>query len=265
MKSVFAVAAVAALSVSSASAADLAPHLITKAPPIAAIYDWTGFYVGGHGGIGWAHGETSAAEILGFGALPSHPTNDHDSVFGGGQIGFNYQFARNWVIGIQGDWSAFSASDDGAYSSTSIIGIPVASFTGQYSTRIDWLASVTGRLGYAVNNMLFYGKGGAAWIRNRFHDASTADLGGIFVASDYSGTATRQGWTIGGGVEYGLTRNWTIGFEYDYYDFGSYSQTLTGATAIFIGGPGVPTGTQTETLQFKQTLSVAKASLNYRF
>ena len=265
MKSVFAAAAVAALSASSASAADLAPHLVTKAPPVAAVYDWTGFYVGVHGGYGWSRGETSA-EFPGLGALPAHPDRNPAGGFGGGQIGANFQFAPNWVIGIQGDLSAFSAKDDGAYSGTWIsFGIPLS---GTYSTQIDRLSSVTGRLGYAFNNVLFYGKGGAAWIRNRFHDTGVADIGGgggIFIVNDYSGSATRQGWTVGGGVEYGITRNWTVSFEYDYYDFGNSTETLTGATALFIGAPGVPTGSQPEPLQFKQTLSVAKASLNYRF
>lgn len=255
MKCMLAVAAIAAFSVSSATAADLA----IKAPEAAAIYNWTGFYIGGNAGYGWGRGVTSAVDLAGLSVGP-HPTNHPAGGLGGVQVGYNYQFARNLVVGIQGDFSGFSANDSRDYSGD-VLGV---GGLGRYSTRIDWLSSVTGRLGYAANNVLFYEKGGAAWVRDRFHDTTSSDLGGgISLQSDLSGSTTRFGWTIGAGVEYGWTRNWTVGFEYDYYDFGSFSQALNGTFGL-VGFGGSP-GPATESLQYKQTLSVAKASLNYRF
>lgn len=265
MKCMFAVAAAAAFSISSATAADLA----VKAPQAAAIYDWTGFYIGGHAGYGWGNLRSTATATGG--AFPSvnvnAPSTKPDGGFGGGQIGYNYQFHRDLVIGLQGQFSGFAGSADRT-TTGDFLGVG-ANGVNTFSSHMDWFGSVTGRLGYAADNILFYGKGGAAWARERTQDNVSEDLSGLglppFGMAFPEAKTTLSGWTAGGGVEYGLTRNWTIGIEYDYYDFGSLSRTVSGTGAINLApGVAIPV-TGSEALNLKQTLSVVQASLNYRF
>ena len=90
--------------------------------------------------------------------------------------------------------------------------------------RTDWMATVTDRAGIAVNNNLFYVKGGYAGVNNRL---SVADA----VPTTGSGSQTQwhHGWTVGAGWEYGITANWIVGFEYDYSAFESKNYQLAGA------------------------------------
>lgn len=147
----------------------------------------------------------------------------------GGQVGCNYQVST-WVFGVQGDYDWVSASG----SATDILngGVPDQS-------KIKSLASVTGRVGYAWDRYLGYVKGGGAWESDDFSLLGSTT------------TETRTGWTIGVGGEYAFT-NWLTGFaEYDYYDFGTKSEAFAGLV-----GP---------TINIKETQSVAKAGLNFKF
>jgi len=103
----------------------------------------------------------------------------------------------------------------------------------QFSWRADWMATITGRLGYAVTNNLFYVKGGYAGVNNRL---SVVD---VLPPATGSGSQTQtqwhNGWTVGAGWEYGITQNWIVGLEYDYATFESKSYQLAGA------GPGLYT------------------------
>src|SRR5262249_36552516 len=87
-------------------------------------------------------------------------TGDTSGVVGGGQVGCNYQFAPNWVIGIEGDGSAADIKGD---ATATILGI-----TGTAHVRTDWIASVTGRVGWAADRWLVYAKGGAAWAGDNY-------------------------------------------------------------------------------------------------
>ncbi len=183
-----------------ASAADLPRKPIYKAqPPIATIYDWTGFYIGGHLGGAWS---SESATIVGTGATGGL---DPSGFLAGGQLGFNWQNG-NWVLGIEGDMSWTNA--DG--STTLPAGIVAADH--------NWYATATGRVGYAWNNLLAYVKGGAAWM-----DADYS-LAGVTTGD------TRTGWTVGTGLEWGLGNNWSAKVEYNYMDFGNDRFTLPVAT-----------------------------------
>ena len=187
--------------VSVASAADLAARHYTKAPaPIASpLYNWTGFYAGVHGGYGWSDEITIG--ITGF-ATVTGSTSDLKGGFGGGQIGYNWQLAPSWIWGIEADAAGAGIRvglDDGA-------GTTVES-------KIRSFGSVTGRLGYAVNNALFYAKGGWGWADNRV----SATFG---PGSSFSDSQFHSGWTVGGGLEYGFAPAWSAKVEYQYYDFG---------------------------------------------
>src|SRR5579864_3267120 len=140
----------------SASAADLAARPYTKAPPamIAAVYDWSGFYIGINGGGGSSHKCWTNTNTLGVPTIPSVSEGCHDASGGmaGGQIGFRWQSA-NWVFGVegQGDWANFKGNN------VSLLFAPDFN-----QSRVDAFGLITGQVGYALNNVLLYVKGGAA-------------------------------------------------------------------------------------------------------
>ena len=135
---------------------------------------------------------------------------DTDGFLGGGQIGCDYQFATNWVIGVEGNFSWANIS--GSSSPPAFIG------TETFDAKTDWLASVTGRLGYAWDRWLLYAKGGAAWAHDKYN--ITTYLG------TWATSETRSGWTVGGGLEWAFANNWSAKLEYQFYDFGNRDLTL---------------------------------------
>ncbi|HLH96588.1 MAG TPA: outer membrane beta-barrel protein [Xanthobacteraceae bacterium] len=219
----------------SAMAADLsrpppAPAPVYKAPPLVPAFSWTGCYIGGNGGglfanKDWKDTVTGAAES----------SVNINSWLAGAQVGCNYQIGAA-VLGIQGDydWSNGSASASDSFNT---------GFTDQ--TTIKALASVTGRVGYAWDRFLPYVKAGGAWVNDDYSATNAAGL-------TNSAGETRTGWTVGAGGEYAFT-NWLTGFvEYNFYDFGTNTNTLTGSLPSFQS-------------DIKQTVSVAKAGLNFKF
>ena len=225
-KFVAALAFTAAFGVGAASAADLGSRsYYTKAPAIAdALYNWGGFYVGGHvGGSSTNESWTNVANTTAFGDLgPGQGFRQRGTgVFGGGQVGYNWQ-ASNYVFGLEGTASAID-NRGSVLNRTFGLGLD-----DQFSWRTNWMATVTGRVGYAVTNNLFYAKGGYAGVNNRL---SVVDA--IPNPSTGSGSQTQwhNGWTVGAGWEYGMTRNWTVGLEYDYSAFETKSYQLAGAAA----------------------------------
>lgn len=180
-----------------ASAADLRRPMVSKAPVVAPVpyFTWTGLYIGGHVGYGWAKNDWSAP-----GSVTSH---DSDGFLGGGQVGFNYQIGQ-WVLGLEADasWSDMKGSSVCDILSTTC------------HTDVKWLALVTGRLGWAAwDRALLYVKGGAAFAEQKY--TVSAPLLGFATAED-----TRTGWTIGAGLEYAFAPNWSAKVEYNYVDFG---------------------------------------------
>ncbi|UPK00441.1 outer membrane beta-barrel protein [Bradyrhizobium sp. 170] len=215
--------AVAALAMGSmsASAADLAARPYTKAPiAVAPVYNWGGFYIGGHVGGAWTNQEwINTANTTLFGDLsPGDGFRQRGSgIFGGGHAGYNWQ-ASNFVFGIEG---TISGLDNRGTVLNTVFG---AGLDDQFSWRADWMATVTGRAGIAVNNNLFYVKGGYAGVNNRL---SVVDA--VPVTGSGSQTHWHHGWTVGAGWEYGITANWIVGLEYDYSAFERKSYQLAGA------------------------------------
>jgi outer membrane immunogenic protein len=236
---VFAAASAIALT-QIASAADLprkAPAYTP--PPLPPAFTWTGCYIGAHAGGGWGDKAISVPSLL-----PGLSVTGHvDGFLGGGQVGCNLQFGGNWVIGIEGEGSAADIRGD---VTRTILGI-----TGTGSAKTNWIASTTGRLGWAWDRWLIYGKGGAAWA----HDEYSAVIP-VFLERE-TANETRTGWTVGGGVEWAFWNNWSVKAEYDYYDFGSSSVTLVGT---FAGAPIAVPG-----VEIRQRISAGKLGINYRF
>jgi outer membrane immunogenic protein len=222
-----ALAFAATLGVGAASAADLAPWPYTKAPVLPyAAYNWAGLYVGGHIGGSWTNESwRNTASTTAFGDLvPLQGFSQRGAgVFGGGQLGYNWQ-ASNYVFGLEG---TVSGLDNRGRLLNTVFGAK----DDVFSWRSDVMATITGRIGYAVNNNLFYFKGGYAGIYNHLAVSDTVPL---FVGSG-SASGWENGWTIGAGWEYGITQNWIVGLEYDYSAFQPKSFPLAGVA------PGVYT------------------------
>jgi outer membrane immunogenic protein len=179
------VAGVALLVGAPAHAADLGRPTYKAPPPVVApvpIFSWTGCYIGGHIGGDWGRdtvsipnlafsAEVPPAEVAGL-SLPS--VTGHTSGFlGGGQVGCNYQFTPNLVIGIEGDGSAADIKGDVTESvvfTNPLLLPPPGSIviTGTARAKTEWLASVTGRLGWAWDRWLIYAKGGVAWAGDNY-------------------------------------------------------------------------------------------------
>src|SRR3979411_2611250 len=148
-----------------AAAADLAARPYTKAPPpmIAAVYDWSGFYIGANGGWGSSHKcwDSVAPAIIG-------AEGCHDATGGvaGGQIGYRWQ-TGTWVFGVegQGDWANLRGSN---LSSPQAL---TAAVTNQ--TTIDAFGMIVGKAGYAMNNALFYVNSGVAVTSSKFQGIVT--------------------------------------------------------------------------------------------
>jgi outer membrane immunogenic protein len=221
----------------SAFAADMAVKIPVKAPPPPApVYTWTGCYVGGNLGGGW----TSTGWANPEGSSPGDRGDAHFSGFvGGGQVGCDYQFASAWVIGIQGMF-------DGANMKGGVLDTFNTDF--DLTTRINWFATLTGRLGYAIQpNLLLYGGGGAAWVRD--HDVEL-----LLGSPSAAGNVTRNGWVALGGLEWMFAPNWSAFFQYQYMDFGKHTDPL-----FFVDGSGP------HTFDINQHVQAVLVGLNYRF
>ena len=223
---VVALLAVTAVSATAANAADLGLNVPLRTAPVATPFTWTGCYLGGHAGAGWGFTKwANTADTVAFGDLaPGQGYSQTDAGFiGGGQVGCNYQ-ALEWVFGIEG---TFAGSTIKGNVNNTLFGVADDIFT----TKIDSIATATGRLGYAWNNWLFYGKAGYAGGQVKF---SVSDAVGPATGSG-SDSHWQNGWTVGGGVEYALTANWIAGVEYDYADLLTTTYNVAGAS------PGVYT------------------------
>jgi outer membrane immunogenic protein len=232
-----------------ALSADLGMRAPVKAPPVVGvpIFTWTGCYVGGHIGWGWGRktfSDTPDGFLVDFTSGVDSLRADTDGFLGGGQIGCNYQFATPWVIGFEGDVSAANIS--GSVGPFLFAGGPAVN--EGFRAKTEWIASATGRLGYAWDRWLLYVKGGAAWAGDKY---SATTYAGSWAASE-----TRSGWTIGAGLEWAFADNWSARLEYDFYDFGH--RDVTG-TFLFFGDP-IPA-----TISVKQEIQAVKFGINYRF
>jgi len=227
-----------------AAAADLAARPYTKAAPmIAAVYDWSGFYLGINGGWGSSHTCYTNIAVAGVRLAPLGE-GCHDSTGGtvGGQLGYRWQ-SGNWVFGLeaQGNWADFSGSNPS-----------LAAIGASNRTRIDAFGLFTGQIGYAWNNALLYVKGGAAVTDDKYEGLAV----GTGTVVDRT-TETRWGGTVGAGVEYGFAPSWTAAIEYDHLFMGTKDNTFT---SVFL----VP-GLNTRTDSIKQDADLVTVRVNYKF
>jgi len=219
--------------------------LIASLPAQAGDYNWSGLYLGAHGGYGWADTDYPGAPAYPAGA----PRPDLEGGLVGGQIGYNHQI-NNFVLGVEADYS-FTRMQETVRD-------------GNYLTQdheINGLGSIRGRIGFAASNWLIYGTAGWAWNRASFNQ--TCPDGAQFghcrpaAAGQYSLSKdeTESGWVYGAGVESGISDNWSVRAEYLRYDFDSQGYNLGSA----------PSGAVIGTKTLEHQVDVVRLGVNYRF
>jgi outer membrane immunogenic protein len=223
-----------------AVAADLAARPYTKAPPmIAAVYDWSGFYIGANGG--WGSSRKCWDAVTGAGAFIANE-GCHDATGGtvGGQVGYRWQ-AGTYVFGLeaQGNWADFGGDN-----------VSLAFPLTRIHSKVDAFGLFTGQVGWAANNVLLYVKGGAAVTADKYR-INTA-VGNALVAS--ANDDTRWGGVVGVGLEYGFAPNWSVGIEYDHLFMQDRTSTFTTPAGAFFSNERI-----------RQDVDLVTARINYRF
>jgi outer membrane immunogenic protein len=216
-----------------ASAAHAAPPVPWGASATVPAFSWTGCYVGANVGYGWGsqHPSQSATISASCGGVTSAAGAGRlDSSGGllGAQVGCNFQFAPQWVAGVETDFDSAWLRGSGA----DFLG------GGTLGVKTHWMASVTGHLGVTFwnNQLLVYVKGGPAWDENEWSAVNPN------FSFDENFSEQRMGWVGGGGIAWAMTPAWIVFVEFDHYDFGN------GNTFTFSNGSAsnsVSTGKQT--------------------
>ncbi|MGD9543776.1 MAG: outer membrane protein [Methylocystis sp.] len=292
-----------ALVAGSAFAADLPHYKGPPLPPPPPMFSWTGLYGGVNigGAFGNADNQWTRENIhsaLGtpiFSGVAWQRQTNLTGVTGGGQVGYNYQFNRWLVVGLEADIQAANIQSNtsgwGPGGTVSAFPIPGPVFSSAYAgagtvnSYVDWWGTVRGRVGFTplMPNLMFYATGGFAYgqVNTNFNYGSTRGVSGaVFgffpynITSGAFGRGTfdniKYGWTVGGGFEYAplMFPNWSFKLEYDYVDLGSTTISTfgLGQTALTV----VPFGTTTApffnsaTTRVQNRFHVARVGINYR-
>lgn len=228
-----------------ASAADLSRPVYTKAPALVSpLYDWSGFYIGVNGGGASSRECWDLTSNNNIAIVPNLREGCHNATgaVAGGQIGYRWQVA-SWVFGVEalGDWANLKGSNISQ-------ALTVQPLSNQ--TKVNAITMFTGQVGYAVNNVLLYVKGGAAMADNAY--SSTLTLTGAQV---YQTTEDRWGGVVGAGLEYGFAPNWSIGAEYDHLFMTNSTNVAFPATNLAVA--------RGDTI--RQSIDMGTVRLNYRF
>ena len=237
-----------------AMAADL--PVGTRAAPFNPGWNWSGFYIGIHGGYGWK--DDDYAEVIS--VIPLQTIGGIDSkgwVFGG-HAGYNWQYGP-WVAGVEIDFSATGIKgDSNPLVRTFAGGITITDIN---SDDVKWLGTARARVGYAPNsNWLFYGTGGLAWERVDQTDTTILSVPGTLQTAVSRNPTDWFGWVAGAGVEARLfDSNWIVRVEYLHYDFGSTRDSTSVVTV-----PATPGGTFSDSVG-RQTIDVIRGGLSYKF
>jgi len=289
MRSVLFGAAVAGVLVSSSHAADL-PLKAPAVAPLPAAIGWTGWYVGANAGYHMGSGGVSTAADPGpfdvpgaFGAesivAAALATNSgaprQRGFIGGGQIGYNWQFAPQWVAGLEADIQGLSGTGSATIVGTSAVpGFPTEAFssTTQVTKKVEWLSTLRGRVGIlATPALLAYATGGLAVGQVKATTTIAQTDTGINGALTGTGATagsisqTRAGWALGGGAEWKFAPHWSVKGEYLHYDLGSV--TWNSANMITnVTGFGTPTYSAANIRSSTRFQGdIVRAGLNYLF
>jgi outer membrane immunogenic protein len=212
------------------------------APPPPPPFSWTGFYIGGNIGAAWAESHWTDSR---FGLDWSRSSNGR--FMGGGQVGFNYQFAgSNFVLGAEAqfDWLA----SDGGVTAVGPFGHGFQIVSNDTS-----ITTAAARFGFAVDRALFYGKAGGGWVGNNGFTVTDLTTGQVFNGDT---SHTISGWMVGAGVEYAFGYNWSAKIEWDHIGLGGRTFTLPGVIIPALAG---------DTITSDHNVDLVKFGINYRF
>jgi len=248
-----------------AIAADVAPAYI--APPPA--WSWTGFYIGAN--AGWA-GSTDAVTNLGTdtgagglgmsllkGGIPGAINLNETGFMGGGQVGYNWQVAPTWVVGIEADFEGLDAKGTNAF--TFLGGGGLLPITTTFSRELDWLGTIRGRFGYLwFPSLLLYGTGGLAYGENKIGTAAVCPAWTPPCQAEGS-TAnqtsnTSAGFTLGAGAEWRFASALSVRAEYLYVEFGRHSNAISYAYGA---------NASTLTSSVRERDNIVRFGINYMF
>ncbi len=229
-----------------------------SSPPVAQPWSWTGFYFGGS--LGAAAGTATFSDPLGPSIFGDKVNTT--SLLAGLQVGYNWQVAPRWVVGLQADTNYLDSGGDFTcmQSSSAIVGSNCA-----VSPHV--LGSLTGRAGLLVDQLgrtLLYGKGGGAWMNSDILITPNRDFTAAGTPAGASTNANSNAWggTVGAGIEHALTPAWSVGLEYDYYRFATNSVSVP-ATLSFNGGAGAAVAGSRASVT--PDMQVVKLALNYHW
>ncbi len=237
------IATAALLCSTSVYAADLrVPPPQYKAPAAVEVYDYfNGFYVGGHGGVGWDRGSGTASDPFGSMDFNTAPFG----AIGGLHAGIGTHFGGNFYVGIEGDGDIATMDGD----------VKNPGFIGNINSKSRWLASIRGRFGFILApNLMAYGTAGWGWSGSEFIVTGTD-------GSQFSTKPTLNGAVVGAGLEYALSRNWGLGVEYRHYFLGDVH---TGTTGVVCSGNEC-TGPIPVGADIKHNISATIVRLSYHF
>jgi outer membrane immunogenic protein len=252
---------------SGACAADLRGTLkpLPYAPAPVPAFTWAGAYVGLH--AGYALGADSEATttgtpgflgLIGPGIAPGQLKVGRDGFMGGGQVGYNAQFG-NLVTGLEADLSLMPKGRDSGFIGATALG--TTQLLTSASSEMRWFGTVRARLGVANDRVLVYATGGLAFADLKTSASVTGVQAPGLVWSDAK-SETKFGWTLGAGLEYAVTQNWTVKGEYLYYDLGKSDLLATGNAAVraIPALNGVDYGTS-----IAAKGSIMRTGVNYKF
>lgn len=186
---------VAVVTVVCGSATVITPAVAQPAP---AVYDWTGFYLGGHLGYGKATFSTNSH--VGRDMMETKPSG----FIGGGHAGYNWQI-NSFVLGLEGDVDGASWHEKRFFDTA-----------GRFiENKVNLMASLRGRLGMAFQNLHLYFTGGLGYTSAKFlgHSPGGTEHG--------DGKINKWGGVLGGGAEWKLNRNWSVRGEALWYNVGA--------------------------------------------
>ena len=264
---------VALTAAGSAGAADLA----VKAPPLAPVYDWTGFYIGVNGGYSWGNSSTVYA---GPGFTPFSTSQSLDGGVFGGQIGYNWQFNHVGIFGVEADIQGTGQDGTAALPTVvttaivfpaagtglaSILPVATTTATGSLAQKLPWFGTARLRLGFLpADHWMLYVTGGLAFgevdttatvTTTTVTTLAGTPIGTTTATAAASGSGTNLGWTVGGGAEWALSGRWTAKLEYLYVDLASFNNAFTGLGPIY---PSLYTGSHV-------TDNIVRAGVNFQF
>jgi outer membrane immunogenic protein len=230
-----------------AQAADLGQPPVYKAPPMPApAWSWTGFYVGGTIGA-VSDRSTVTNDPSGLRWIQGQPSNSSVGVIGGLEAGYNWQISQV-VLGLEGDisWSSLNHTVNAPAAAL----VPQAGIVDTFSSRLESLGTIRGRVGWAFDRTLIFATGGVAFadLKDQVNNFTAASPSPFTAATSSFVT----GWTAGGGIEYAFSDHWTAKAEYLHVG-------LPGRTASLVN-----TG-QTYAFDFKDRLDIGRVGINYKF